>query len=236
MADPLQIDIVTIFPGMLDGFLGESMLRRAVQKGRVAFRAINLRDFAEGPHRMTDDRPYGGGPGMLMKPEPIFRAVDALHRPDSHLVLTTPQGRRFTQAVAQELAGKRHLIFLCGHYEGIDERVREGLQPDEISIGDYILTHGVLAAAVVIDAVVRLLPGVLGHAAATEEESFSAGGLEYPQYTRPPVFRGWKVPSVLVSGNHADIARWRREQALRRTRERRPDLLGAEGTPEEKAP
>jgi len=138
--------------------------------------------------------------------------------------------------VAQELAGKRHLIFLCGHYEGIDERVREGLQPDEISIGDYILTHGVLAAAVVIDAVVRLLPGVLGHAAATEEESFSVGGLEYPQYTRPPVFRGWKVPSVLVSGNHADIARWRREQALRRTRERRPDLLGAEGTSEEKAP
>ncbi len=227
MEDTLQVDIVTIFPRMLEGFLGESMLRRAARSGRVAFRLVDLRDFTHDRHRTTDDRPYGGGPGMIMKPEPFFEAVDSLRTPDARVILMSPQGRRFTQAVARELAAERHLILLCGHYEGVDERVRIGLANDEISIGDYILTNGALAAAVVADAVVRLRPGVLGNAEGTAEESFSESLLEYPQYTRPPEYRGMRVPEVLLSGNHEDIRRWRRLQALARTAERRPDLLGA---------
>lgn len=225
MGGALKIDVITIFPGMLDGFLGESMLKRAARAGLVEFRVINLRDFTSDVHRTTDDRPYGGGPGMVMKPDPIFKAVESLRTEASQVILMTPQGRRFDQSVAQELSGGSHLIFVCGHYEGVDERIRTGLVTDEISIGDVVLTNGVLPTAVVIDAVVRLRPGVLGGEGATEQESFIGGLLEYPQYTRPPEFRGMKVPDVLLSGDHEEIADWRKEQSLSRTRERRPDLM-----------
>jgi tRNA (guanine37-N1)-methyltransferase len=228
MSEPLEIDIITIFPQMLSGFLNESMLKRAAQCGAVRFNPINLRDFTTDPHRTTDDRPYGGGPGMVMKPEPVFKAVESVRKERSRVILMTPQGRRFNQAMARELSKETHLIFVCGHYEGVDERIREALVTDEISIGDYVLTNGVLPAAVVIDAVVRLLPGVLGGEGATVEESFSENMLEYPQYTRPVEFRGMKVPDILCSGHHEEIARWRAEQSLRRTRERRPDLLDNE--------
>ncbi len=225
MADaPLEIDVVTIFPRMLDGVLGESMLKRAQDAGLVRIRCVNLRDFATGVHRTTDDRPYGGGPGMVMKPEPVFKAVESLRRPESKVVLMTPQGVPFKQAAALALSKEKHLIVVCGHYEGVDERIREALADLEISIGDYVLTNGVLAAAVVVDAVVRLLPGALGGEGAADDESFTTGRLEYPQYTRPPVFRGMAVPDVLVSGNHAEIAKWRLEQSIARTRARRPDL------------
>ncbi len=222
---PLEIDIVTIFPQMLDGFLSESILKKASLAGAVRVRCINLRDFTMDRHRTTDDRPYGGGPGMVMKPEPLFKAVESVKREQSRVILLTPQGRLFQQEIARTLAAEQHLIMLCGHYEGVDERVREALVDDEISIGDYVLTNGVLPAAVVTDAVVRLLPGVLGGEGATEEESFNEGLLEYPQYTRPEDFRGMQVPDILRSGNHPAIAQWRREQAVRRTRMRRPDLL-----------
>ena len=229
MEGSLQIDVITIFPGMLDGFLGESMLKRAARAGHVRFRALNLRDFTTDKHHTTDDRPYGGGPGMVMKPGPMFDAVESVRTEGARVILMTPQGRRFEQAMAVELVQERHLVFVCGHYEGVDERVREALVTDEISIGDYVLTNGVLPAAVVIDAVVRLLPDVLGGEGATLEESFAAGQLEYPHYTRPAAFRGMQVPEVLMSGHHAAIATWRAEQARRRTRERRPDLLKEEG-------
>lgn len=225
---PLDIDIITIFPSMLEGFIGESMLKRAVDSGRVRVRCVDLRDFTHDARRTTDDRAYGGGPGMVMKPEPIFEAVESVRRPESRVVLMTPQGRPFQQRTAGVLAQERHLVFVCGHYEGVDERVRESLVDDELSIGDYVLTNGVLPAAVVVDAVVRLLPGVVGGEGAVEDESFSGGQLEYPQYTRPPEFRGIRVPDVLLSGHHAEIECWRRQQAERRTRERRPDLLDAE--------
>ena len=225
MSETLNIDVITIFPQMLAGFLGESMLKRAGNAGLVHFQTINLRDFTTDVHKTTDDRPFGGGPGMVMKPDPIFKAVESVKTDRARVILMTPQGQPFCQKKAQELARESHLIFVCGHYEGVDERVRQGLVTDEISIGDYILTNGVLPAAVVIDAVVRLRPGVLGADDATKEESFSAGRLEYPQYTRPAEFRGMKVPDVLVSGNHAEIDRWREEQSRCRTRERRPDLM-----------
>ncbi len=222
----MQIDIITIFPEMLDGFLGQSMMKRAAKAGHVTFNGINLRDFARDKHRTTDDRPFGGGPGMVMKPEPIFEAVEAIRTEKSRVILMCPQGKPFTQQRAQMLSGEEHLIFVCGHYEGVDERVREALIDEEISIGDYVLTNGVLPAAVVIDAVVRLIPGVLGGEGAVEQESFSEPLLEYPQYTRPPEFRGMKVPEELLSGDHAAIAAWRRQQAEKRTAERRPDMLG----------
>jgi len=228
MAEPLKIDVITIFPGMLKGFLEESILKRAAESGLVRVRCHDLRAFAHDTHRSTDDRPYGGGPGMVMLPGPLFEAVEAVRGPQSRVLLMTPQGRRFDQRLAETLAAERHLIFVCGHYEGVDERVRQALVTDEISIGDYVLTNGVLPAAVVIDAVVRLLPGALGCAGSTAEESFRGGLLEYPQYTRPAVFRGLAVPEVLLSGNHAAIARWRREQARQRTQQRRPDLLADE--------
>ncbi len=221
---PLQIDIVTIFPRMLDRILGESMLKRAQDAGLVEIRCVNLRDFATGVHLCTDDRPYGGGPGMVMKPEPVFKAVDALRRPESTVILMTPQGEPFQQATAMALSKKAHLIFLCGHYEGVDERIREALADMEISIGDYILTNGVISAAIVVDAVVRLLPGALGGEGAADDESFTTGLLEYPHYTRPPVYRGLAIPEILTSGNHAEIAKWRREQSIARTKARRPDL------------
>lgn len=223
--EPLRIDVITIFPGMLNGFLQESILKRSVDKGRVEIRVIDLRRFTTDKHQTTDDRPFGGGPGMVMKPEPLFKAVESVLTPGARVVLMTPQGRRMEQAIAGELALQSHLIFVCGHYEGVDERVRTHLATDEISIGDYVLTNGVLPAAVVIDSVVRLVPGVLGNEGATSEESFAQGMLEYPQYTRPRDFRGLVVPEILVSGDHEQIARWRRSESERRTRERRPDLL-----------
>ena len=225
MSDPLKVDIITPFPAMLDGFLGESMMKRAAAQNAVAFQKIDLRDFTTDRHRTTDDRPYGGGPGMIMKPEPLFKAIQSVRTEQSHVILMCPQGRRFEQKIAKELAQKKHLIFVCGHYEGIDERVHEALVDDEISIGDYILTNGVLPAAVVVDAVVRLLPGVVGAEGGTDQESFSEGLLEFPQYTRPAEFQGMKVPDVLVSGNHEEIERWRKEQSRQRTALRRPDLL-----------
>lgn len=221
----MRIDVITIFPGMLDGFFKESMLKRAAAAGIVVFNTIDLRSFTKDVHRTVDDRPYGGGPGMVMKPEPIFAAVESVRTEGARVILMTPQGRPFRQCEAQALSQEDHLIFVCGHYEGVDERVRQALVTDEISIGDYVLTNGVLAAAVVADAVVRLLPGVLGGAGATEEESFSEGLLEYPQYTRPPEFHGMSVPDVLLSGHHQEVAVWRRNQSLQRTRERRPDLM-----------
>jgi tRNA (guanine37-N1)-methyltransferase len=223
--EPLLIDVITIFPRMLEGFVEESILRRAAEKDLVRFRTVDLRLFTRDVHRTTDDRPYGGGPGMVMKPEPMFEAVETVLTSGARVVLMTPQGRRFDQAMAGELAKQKHIVFLCGHYEGVDERVRQSLVTDEISVGDYVLTNGALAAAVVIDAVVRLLPGALGGEGAAEQESFSEGTLEYPQYTRPPEFRGMKVPEVLLSGNHEEVARWRAGQSRLRTKERRPDLL-----------
>ena len=221
----MRIDVLTVFPGMLDGFIRESMLKRAATLGLVSLHTLDLRDFTTDVHRTTDDRPYGGGPGMVMKADPIVSAVESIRTEQTRVILMSPQGRVFRQPVAQELATESHLIFVCGHYEGIDERVRVLLQAEELSIGDYVLTNGVLPAAVVVDAVVRLLPGVLGGEGATEEESFSDGLLEYPQYTRPEVYRGLQVPEVLRSGNHAAVRAWRREQAEARTRERRKDLL-----------
>lgn len=227
MVKPLKIDVITLFPGVLKGFLEESMMKRAAAAGLVEFNTVNLRDFAEDRHSTTDDRPFGGGPGMVLKPEPVFAAVESVKTSASHVILLSPQGAVFHQSAARRLADAgRHLIFICGHYEGVDERIREALVDEEISIGDYILTNGVLPAAVVIDAVVRLRPGVLGGGEeAADEESFSSGMLEYPQYTRPPEFRGMRVPEILFSGDHAKIADWRRQQAVKRTRQRRPDLL-----------
>ena len=222
---PMDIDILTLFPRMFEGPLDESILKRARERGLVKIRVHNLRDFTHDKHRVVDDKPYGGAPGMLMKPEPIFEAVEKLRRDDTCVVLMTPQGRPFTQSWAREFAGKPHLLVICGHYEGVDERVREALVHEEVSIGDYVLTNGALAAAVFVDAVVRLLPGVLGDENSAGDDSFADGLLEGPQYTRPPEFRGLTVPEVLLSGNHEAIARWRAEWARQRTRERRPDLL-----------
>jgi tRNA (guanine37-N1)-methyltransferase len=221
----LRIDIITLFPEMLSGFLDQSMMKRARDMGAVQFRFINPRDFTADVHRTTDDRPFGGGPGMVMKPEPLFAAVESVKTPESRVICLSPQGTVFNQKAAETLSREVHLILLCGHYEGIDERVIENLVDEEISIGDYVLTNGALAAGVIIDAAVRLVPGVLGGEGAAEQDSFSSGLLDHPHYTRPETFRTMSVPAVLLSGNHAAIAAWRKEQALKRTRERRPDLL-----------
>jgi tRNA (guanine37-N1)-methyltransferase len=227
MNETLKIDIISLFPQMLNGFLQESMMKRATAAGLVEFNAINLRDFATDKHNTTDDRPFGGGPGMVLKPEPVFAAVESVRTSESLIILMSPQGKPFHQADARRLAGNQnHLVFICGHYEGFDERIREALVDEEISIGDYVLTNGVLSAAVVADAIVRLRPGVLGGGEiATEDESFSTNLLDYPQYTRPPVFQGMEVPEILFSGDHGKIAQWRHEQAVQRTTERRADLL-----------
>ena len=224
----MRVDILTLFPGMFVGPFDESMLKRAREAGLLQLNLVDIRDFATDRHRTVDDTPYGGGPGMVMKPGPIFAAVEAVRSADSRVILLSPQGRLFEQAMAIELSTLPHLVLICGHYEGVDERVREHLVDEELSIGDYVLTGGELAAMVVVDAVGRLLPGVLGAGESTVEESHSSGLLEYPQYTRPVEFRGWRVPDILLSGNHAEIARWRRRRALERTRERRPDLLRSE--------
>jgi tRNA (guanine37-N1)-methyltransferase len=232
----MRFDVFTLFPGIFDGPLKESILKRARERGFISIYLHNIRDYATDRHRTTDDTPYGGGGGMVMKPEPIFSAVEAvIGKETAPVVLLSPQGRPFTQAVAEELAHSPRLALICGRYEGVDERVRQHLVSDEISIGDYVLSGGELAALVVVDAVTRLLPGVLGDPGAVFEESHAEGVLEYPHYTRPAIFRGWEVPEVLLSGDHALIVRWRREQALRRTWERRPDLLQrARLTPEDR--
>jgi len=221
----MKVDVLTLFPGMFAGPLDESIIKRARDTGRLDLAVHNLRDYAHDRHKTVDDRPFGGGPGMLLKPEPIFEAVEDLARANTRVILVSPSGRPFNQAVARELAGAEHLLLVSGHYEGFDERIRGELADDELSIGDYVLTNGGLPVMVIIDAVTRLLPGVLGDDESTREESFSQGLLEYPQYTRPAEFRGMKVPEILLSGNHAEIARWRAEQSLVRTQARRPDLL-----------
>jgi tRNA (guanine37-N1)-methyltransferase len=221
----MKIDIITIFPEMCAAPLGQSMMGRAQEKGLLELKVHDLRDWATDRHRRVDDEPYGGGQGMVMKCEPWFAAVEALRGPESRVVLMTPQRRRFSQAMAAAFARLPHLVIMCGHYEGVDHRVVEALVDEEVSIGDYVLTNGAIAANVVTDAVVRLVPGVLGDERSAEEESFSAGLLEAPAYTRPPEFRGMKVPDVLLGGNHARIAAWKREQALLRTTAMRPDLL-----------
>ena len=220
-----EIDIVTIFPAFFKGPLEESLIKKAREKRLIDIRVHDLRRFTHDKHKTVDDKPFGGGPGMLLKPEPIFEAVENLARENTRVILLGPQGRVFNQNIARELTQEKHLLFVCGSYEGFDERVREALADDELSIGDYVLTNGALPAMVIIDAVTRLLPGVLGDDESSRDESFSQGLLEYPQYTRPADFRGMKVPEVLLSGNHTEIEKWRREQARQRTQERRPDLL-----------
>lgn len=222
----LRIDVLTLFPGLIEGAFQESMLGKAQENRLVQIQCHNLRQWAPGRHHVTDEPPYGGGPGMVMKIEPIACAIDELRTDGTHVILMGPAGRRFNQEHAVRLANKAHLIFVCGHYEGVDHRVAEHLADEELSIGDYILTNGAIAAAVVVDAVCRLVPGVLGSGDSATEESFSHDLLEYPQYTRPAEFAGWRVPDILLSGNHEAIRQWRREQALKMTRERRPDLLG----------
>ena len=222
----MRIDIVTLFPGVALAPLSDSIIQRARDAGLVEVFGHQLRDWSEDKHRRVDDSPCGGGQGMLLKPEPLFAAVEALRRPETRVILMTPQGRSLRQADARELAVAEHLLILCGHYEGVDHRVIEALVDDEISIGDYILTNGALAAAVLCDAVIRLLPGALGDERSPIDESFSDPNLlEAPAYTRPIDFRGMRVPEVLISGNHAKIAAWKSEQALARTRDNRPDLL-----------
>ena len=221
------VDILTIFPEMVTSPLEESILGKAIQRGLIAVRIINIRDFATDRHQTTDDRPYGGGSGMVMKVEPLVRAIGRARSadPPARVILLSPQGRSFSQDVAWELSRELHLTLVCGRYEGVDERVRRHFVNDEISIGDYILTGGELPALVVVDAVARLLPGVLGCSESTAEETFANALIEYPQYTRPEIFEGHQVPEILLSGNHAAVRRWRRQQSLWRTWQRRPDLL-----------
>lgn len=222
----MRFDIVSIFPGMFESPLSDSIIKRAREMGAISVHHHDIREQTTDPHRTVDDSPYGGGAGMVMKPEPIVQAVEAVPREGNCLrVYLTPQGEQLTQEVVKELKAYDQLVLICGRYEGVDERARKIIADREISIGDYVLSGGELAAMVVVDAVTRLLPGVLGNESSIQEESFEQGTLEYPQYTRPDVFRGEAVPEVLKGGNHAEIARWRREQALKRTAERRPDLL-----------
>ncbi len=225
----MTFDILTLFPGMFDGPLTESILKRAAESGLISVRCHNIRDYAKDKHRSADDAPYGGGTGMIMKVEPLAGCIEAVkeERPRSKVVLTSPRGRTFSQELAREFADEPGLIIICGRYEGVDERVSSLYVDHEISLGDFVLTGGELAAMVIVDAVSRFIPGVLGGAGAAHTDSFSDGLLEYPQYTRPPDFRGMTVPAPLLSGNHAEIARWRREQSLLKSRRVRPDLLAS---------
>lgn len=225
----MKIQILTIFPEVCRAVLGESILKRAQEKQLAELDALDLRDWTTDKHRSTDDAPYGGGPGMVMTIEPIDRALGDLRKPGSKVIFLSPQGRQFSHKIAAELARESHLILLCGHYEGVDQRVCDHLVDDEISIGDYVLTSGVLPALVITDAIVRLIPGVLGDLQSAAQDSFVAGQLDHPHYTRPENYRGWAVPGVLLSGNHAAIERWRREQAESITRRKRPDLPSANG-------
>jgi tRNA (guanine37-N1)-methyltransferase len=223
----VRIDVLTIFPEALEPFLRASLLGKAVDRGLLTTAVHNIRNYTDDPHKKVDDDPYGGGPGMVMRAQPFFDAVEAVDpKRTAHVILLTPQGRPLTQARARELAQLDHLVLLCGRYEGVDERVAEHLVNEELSIGDYVLAGGEVAALVVIDAVARLIPGVVGEPQSIAEDSFEHGILDHPHYTRPAEFRGHKVPDVLLSGDHAAVDRWRREEAARRTRERRPDLLG----------
>ncbi|MGR3763838.1 tRNA (guanosine(37)-N1)-methyltransferase TrmD [Rossellomorea sp. NS-SX7] len=224
----MKIDVLSLFPSMFDGVFGESILKKANEKQAVTYNVVNFREYADNKHGQVDDYPYGGGAGMVLKPQPIFDAVESLTSENNtkpRVILMCPQGERYSQAKAEELAKEEHLIFICGHYEGYDERIREHVVTDEISIGDYVLTGGELGAMVVIDSVVRLLPGVLGNVDSPILDSFSSGLLEHPHYTRPADFRGMKVPPELISGNHRLIEEWRERESFRRTYERRPDLL-----------
>ena len=235
----MKFDIVTIFPRMFDGPTREGILARAIERGLVDLLVHDLRDFADDRHRTVDDVAYGGGPGMVLKPAPLFRAVDAIRErrgvPDA-VILTSPQGRQFDQGAAERLSRLGHVVILCGRYEGVDERVRDGVATEELSIGDYVLTGGELPALVVLDAVARLLPGAVGDEQSVEQDSFRRGLLDHPQFTRPAEFRGLAVPPVLLSGHHAEVRRWRKRQAMVRTIERRPDLLdGAQLDEEERA-
>ncbi|SFI53801.1 tRNA (guanine37-N1)-methyltransferase [Paenibacillus sp. UNC496MF] len=224
----MRIDVLTLFPEMFEGVFGASILGKAREKGIVSLNAVNFRDYANNKHNTVDDYPYGGGGGMVLKPEPLFAAVEDL-MPEGgsqpRVVLLCPQGEPYTQRKAEELSASEHLVFVCGHYEGYDERIRQHLVTDEISVGDYVLTGGELPAMVVIDSIVRLLPGALGNENSAVTDSFSTGLLEHPHYTRPAVFRGWEVPEVLTSGHHANVETWRRQQSILRTLERRPELL-----------
>ena len=222
----MRIDILTLFPQIAVAPLAESMIGKAQQRGLVTIACHNLRDWSRDKHRTTDDAPYGGSQGMVLKCEPVFEAIESLRTPDARVLLMTPGGRRFDQALATHYAQPgAHLIIVCGHYEGLDQRIIDHLVDDEISIGDYVLTNGAIAAAVITDAIVRLLPGVLGDPQSAPDDSFASGLIEGPQYTRPVEFRGWRVPDILLSGNHGAIAAWRHEQALENTRRLRPDLL-----------
>ena len=221
----MKIDVLTLFPGMFAGPLDESIVKRARTNGLLDLRIHNLRDYTHDRHKTVDDRPFGGGPGMVLKCEPIFEAVENLAVEKTKVILLSPAGRKFDQKIARELAAEEHLLLVSGSYEGFDERIREALADDELSIGDFVLTNGALPAMLIVDAVTRLIPGALGDDESATEESFSADLLEYPHYTRPAEFRGMKVPEVLLSGNHAEIGKWREEQAKKRTKERRPDLL-----------
>jgi tRNA (guanine37-N1)-methyltransferase len=226
----MKVEIITIFPGMFDGLLRFGMIRQAQLKGLLSVSLVDLRDFTEDRHRTVDDRPYGGAEGMVLKPDPLFRAVEHLRRQDpapGPVILLSPQGRRFDQEKAKELSLNARLILICGRYEGVDQRVVEHLADEEISIGDFVISGGEVAAAVIVEAASRLIPGVLGEGQSALSESFMEGLLDYPQYTRPADFRGWTVPDVLLSGNHTEIQRWREEKALELTRQRRPDLLRA---------
>ncbi len=228
----VRFDIITIFPGMFSSAMGESIVGRAVKSGLAEINCVDLRDFTRDRHNSVDDRPYGGGPGMVFKPEPVFDAVESVlgHVEPSgdgrvRKIILTPQGRRLDQSLMRELSQETRIVLLCGHYEGFDERIIDGLDFEEVSIGDYVLSGGEIPAMVLVDGIVRLLPGALGHPESSSQESFENGVLDYPQYTRPPEYRGMKVPDVLLSGNHAEIEQWRRQQALERTRDRRGDLL-----------
>jgi len=221
---PLRIDFVTIFPRMFDPLLAEGVIARGIKQGLIEVRVHDLRDFTSDKHRSTDDEAYGGGPGMVMLAEPVLRCVEAIAAP-LHIIMTSPQGRRFDQAVARELSEREHVVFLCGRYEGFDHRVHEALQPDEISIGDFVVSGGELPAMLMADAIGRLIPGVVGNTGSVEEDSFFRGLLDYPHYTRPEDLRGMHVPEILLSGHHEKIRKWRKEQALRATLEKRPDLL-----------
>lgn len=224
----MRIDILTLFPAMFGGVFDESIVKRATEKGLVEIHIHNIRDYSHDKHRKVDDRPFGGGPGMILKPEPVFECVERIGAADCRLIYLTPQGERFSQPKACELSRRERLVLLCGHYEEVDERIRTALVGEEISIGDYVLSNGEIPAMVVVDAIVRLIPGALGDAQSVEEESFAGGVLDCPQYTRPAEFREMKVPEVLLSGNHQEIRKWRKQMALERTKKVRPDLLRGE--------
>ena len=221
----MKIDVLTLFPAMFAGPLDESIVKRARTRGLLDLTIRNLRDWTHDPHKTVDDRPFGGGPGMVLKPEPIFEALAELANSDTRVLLMSPAGKKFDQSLARKLAQEKHLLLISGSYEGVDERVMESLVDDEVSIGDFVLTNGALPAMLIVDAVTRLLPGALGDDESATDESFSHGLLEYPHYTRPAEFRGMKVPEILLSGHHAEIEKWRKEQARVRTKARRPDLL-----------